>query len=78
MVEAVLSIITRHPMREQGLVSALEHCKPEQVAEALEALRAGGRAQVVERYGERFWSAGRARFGGSGGPEVRGRSAIKR
>ncbi len=57
IVDAILSIITRHPMREEELVTTLERFSPAQVGQHLEALLTCGRAQVVERLGTRFWSA---------------------
>jgi wyosine [tRNA(Phe)-imidazoG37] synthetase (radical SAM superfamily) len=55
--EAVIAIISRHPMREEELRRTLERWSPGQVEEALQELAAGGAAQIVERHGERFWSA---------------------
>jgi len=60
--DAVLAIIGRHPMTEQDLRNALERWSPGQVEEALSRLSAGGEAQVVERFGERFWSAAGCRY----------------
>jgi hypothetical protein len=57
VVDAIVSIITRHPMREDELVRALEHWTPGQVEEALQALIASGQAQRMVRHGARFWSA---------------------
>ncbi len=57
IIDAIVNIITRHPMREEELAHALEHWTPGQVEEALHALAASGQARVVERYGSRFWSA---------------------
>jgi len=62
VVDAVIGIITRHPMREDQLERSLERWTPGQVREALARLRADGRAKVVERYGVRFWSAAGARY----------------
>jgi wyosine [tRNA(Phe)-imidazoG37] synthetase (radical SAM superfamily) len=62
VVDAIVSIITRHPMHEDELRRALEKWKPGQVDEALEELASSGQAQVVERYGARFWSASPARY----------------
>lgn len=61
-IDAVISIITRHPMHEEELVRALRRWTPDQVADALGELAAGGRAQVVIRYGHRFWSYVGARY----------------
>jgi wyosine [tRNA(Phe)-imidazoG37] synthetase (radical SAM superfamily) len=57
LVEAILAIIQRHPMKQQELEQTLERWSPEQVKQTLAALEASGRAQIVERYGARFWSA---------------------
>jgi wyosine [tRNA(Phe)-imidazoG37] synthetase (radical SAM superfamily) len=57
VVDAIVSIITRHPMRQDELERALDRWSPEQVSEALADLKISGRAQIVMRYGVRFWSA---------------------
>ncbi len=57
LVDAVVSIITRHPMREDELRKALSRWSSSDVDATLQALEQSGRAQVVERYGVRFWSA---------------------
>lgn len=62
VVDAIVSIIARHPMREDELVRALERWTPQDVTEVLQALAASGQAQVIERYGTRFWSAARAHY----------------
>jgi wyosine [tRNA(Phe)-imidazoG37] synthetase (radical SAM superfamily) len=62
IVDAIVGIITRHPMREEELLGALENRMPGQAAAVLQQLVASGRAQVVDRYGVRFWSASPARF----------------
>ncbi len=62
LVDAVMSIITRHPMRQDELERTLSRWLPNQVKEALETLEASGRAQIVERYGTRFWTAEPAHF----------------
>jgi wyosine [tRNA(Phe)-imidazoG37] synthetase (radical SAM superfamily) len=62
VVDAIVSIITRHPMNEAELRRTLEKWTPGQVDEALEELSSGRRAQVVERYGKRFWSATPAHY----------------
>lgn len=56
-VDAILTIITRHPMREAELERALSRWSPGNVRKVLADLEASSRAQVVERYGVRFWSA---------------------
>jgi wyosine [tRNA(Phe)-imidazoG37] synthetase (radical SAM superfamily) len=61
-VEAILGIIRRHPMRQEEIERSLARWSPEEVCQALAALENSERAQVVERYGVRFWSAAQARF----------------
>ena len=69
VVEAIVSIITRHPMREDELVRALERWTPGRAEEALQALIAGGQAQSVERHGARFWSAAASHYPRCAGSE---------
>ncbi len=64
VLDAVVGIITRHPMREDQLERSLARWSAGEVREALEKLRTDGRATVVERLGARFWSAAGARYGG--------------
>ncbi len=62
LVDAVVGIITRHPMREDELVQAMERWSPGEVDAALKDLESSGQAQVIERYGCRFWSAASAHY----------------
>jgi wyosine [tRNA(Phe)-imidazoG37] synthetase (radical SAM superfamily) len=62
LVEAVIGIITRHPMREEEVIRTLECYSPVDVSETLAQLHSSGQVQVVERYGTRFWSAVPAHF----------------
>ncbi len=62
LVEAVVGIITRHPMREDELIETLKHFSPGAVTTTLMELEKSGKAQVVERYGIRFWSASLAYY----------------
>jgi wyosine [tRNA(Phe)-imidazoG37] synthetase (radical SAM superfamily) len=64
VIDAVVGIITRHPMRAEVLERTLADWAPGEVREALHSLQASGRAQVVERCGVRFWSAGAAFYPG--------------
>lgn len=57
LMDAVVGIITRHPMNEEDLLQTLERWSPGTVKATLSRLETSGRAQVVERYGLRFWSA---------------------
>jgi len=62
LLEAIIGIITRHPMQEKELLAALEKWSPGEVEKTLATLTSSGQAQVVERYGTRFWSAVDAHF----------------
>ena len=62
MVDAVIGIITRHPMRQEELERTLNLCSPGEVERALAKLASSGKAQIVERYGTRFWIAAPAFF----------------
>jgi wyosine [tRNA(Phe)-imidazoG37] synthetase (radical SAM superfamily) len=62
IIDAVIGVITRHPMREEELLATLDRWAPRSVADALETVAASGRAQPVVRYGHRFWAAADARY----------------
>jgi hypothetical protein len=49
-------------MRQAELEQALAQWAPEQINQTLAELEASGQAQVVERYGTRFWSAAPAYY----------------
>lgn len=55
--DAVLSVITRHPMREEELLTTLQRWPDEDVRQILKSLSEGGRAQLITRYGVHFWVA---------------------
>lgn len=57
VVDAIVGIITRHPMQQEQIEQTLTQWAPEQVEQSLAELEASGQAQIVERYGARFWSA---------------------
>ena len=61
--EAVLQILTRHPMNEAQLREALSNYRVESQDAILENLLESGRAQVVERFSERFWTVSKGRYG---------------
>lgn len=65
--EALLGIITRHPMRESELERALSKWLPDtdKLQGMLTHLADQGRIQPVERYGARFWTAAPLQFGSS-------------
>jgi wyosine [tRNA(Phe)-imidazoG37] synthetase (radical SAM superfamily) len=62
LLEAIISIITRHPMREEEIIKTLEHFSPNDVMTMLDRLKNCGKAQVVERLNTRFWIASPAYF----------------
>jgi len=62
LTEAVIAVITRHPLRESELIETLEHWNPDQVREELAALRESGKAQTIVRQGTRFWSSAGAYY----------------
>lgn len=66
VVDAVVAVISRHPMEEEQLMRVLSRWTPGQVGKALAKLAGDGRAQVVSRYGKQFWSYVRARYGARG------------
>jgi wyosine [tRNA(Phe)-imidazoG37] synthetase (radical SAM superfamily) len=63
LLDAVVALITRHPLREEELLRVLARWTPGRISELLGELAATGRAQRVIRYGERFWTAGAAKYG---------------
>jgi len=61
-LDAVIGIITRHPMRQEELERTLDRWTPGEVNRVLDDLSSSGRAQVVERNGVRFWSASQSLY----------------
>jgi len=57
LIDAIVGIITRHPMRESELIESLTKWSSKDISNTLAALESSGKAQVVVRYGTRFWSA---------------------
>lgn len=57
VVDAIIGLIKRHPMRQEQIEKTLSEWGCEQVEQSLAELAASGQAQIVERYGTRFWSA---------------------
>ncbi len=64
LVEAILDVIQRHPMKEEELRAALERYAPNRVQETLSQLERTGRARLVARLGGRFWVSASTRFQG--------------
>jgi wyosine [tRNA(Phe)-imidazoG37] synthetase (radical SAM superfamily) len=57
VVDAVIGIITRHPMSQSQLKRSLTLWAPAQVDQALAQLAAGGRAKQIVRLNRTFWTA---------------------
>lgn len=57
LVDGIVGIITRHPMKESDLMDALKRFSSGDVVNTLNRLEESGKAQVIVRYGIRFWSA---------------------
>jgi wyosine [tRNA(Phe)-imidazoG37] synthetase (radical SAM superfamily) len=64
LLDAVISIITRHPMREEELLRSLNRWAPCRAAEVLRELAVSGRGRVISRLGRRFWTSAAARYSG--------------
>ena len=62
VIDAVIGIIMRHPMREEDIVKSLSCWPRSVVSDALERLSQNDQAQVVVRGGQRFWSYAGARY----------------
>ena len=60
--DAIMAIITRHPMGEDELITTLTRWSSEKVHPVLENLLYSGKAQIITRYGTRFWSAKGAKY----------------
>lgn len=57
LIDSIVEVITRHPMKESELVETLNAWSTDDVKATLKRLKESGRAQIVERYGTRFWRA---------------------
>jgi wyosine [tRNA(Phe)-imidazoG37] synthetase (radical SAM superfamily) len=64
VVDAIVAVISRHPMAEEELMRALDRWTPGEVGRGLARLADNQRAQVVSRHGQRFWSSSEARYAG--------------
>lgn len=57
IMDAVLAVITRHPMRQDELEEALIRWSPRRVRRVLADLQSSGRAKIVVRNNVHFWCA---------------------
>jgi wyosine [tRNA(Phe)-imidazoG37] synthetase (radical SAM superfamily) len=62
VVDAVIGIITRHPLSQVQLEKSLEKWAPAQVNEALIELAASGQARQIVRLDRVFWTAASSHF----------------
>jgi wyosine [tRNA(Phe)-imidazoG37] synthetase (radical SAM superfamily) len=62
VVEAIIGIITRHPMSEDQLLQTLAQFPAGEREKIVEELKASAQAQLIERFGQRFWCAAPAVF----------------
>lgn len=77
-IEAILAIITRHPMREEEIERSLSRWSSQEVKGVLADLASSGQAQIVERFGVRFWSATSSYYPGVDHSQRTAPSAVKR
>ncbi len=64
LADTILSVVTRHPMREEELCLLLSRWSAEEVQSAIKELAGLYKIQAVERKGQSLWSAEMARFPG--------------
>jgi hypothetical protein len=62
LVDAIWSIVARHPLKESEIEGLLTCWLRGRVEETLRALPTSGKIKIVERFGERFWCAAGASF----------------
>jgi wyosine [tRNA(Phe)-imidazoG37] synthetase (radical SAM superfamily) len=62
LLEAVLNVVSRHPLQEVEVVRALSRWAPERTLETLATLADSGKIRIIERYGKRFWCAADTQF----------------
>jgi wyosine [tRNA(Phe)-imidazoG37] synthetase (radical SAM superfamily) len=56
-VEALIGIITRHPMSEAQMLRTIAFLPEEEQAQIIQSLKTSGRVQIIRRIGQRFWCA---------------------
>ena len=60
--EAVLRIVSRHPLQEIEVFRSLERWVPGRVLQTLNVLADSGKIRVIERHGKRFWCSAESQF----------------
>jgi wyosine [tRNA(Phe)-imidazoG37] synthetase (radical SAM superfamily) len=66
IIEAIIGIVTRHPMSEEQLYRALESLPTDQKDQIINSLKASNQAQIIERFGKQFWCASPSVFPDTG------------
>lgn len=61
--EAIVGVITRHPVREEELLRTLNRWQAVEIHCALADLEASGSVRSIMRYGCRFWTSAAGRYG---------------
>jgi wyosine [tRNA(Phe)-imidazoG37] synthetase (radical SAM superfamily) len=62
LVDAILTVVSRHPLQEIEVVRSLAHWVPGRVLETLTELANTGKIKIIERYGKRFWCSADTQF----------------
>jgi wyosine [tRNA(Phe)-imidazoG37] synthetase (radical SAM superfamily) len=62
LLDALVGILMRHPMREEELLETLKRWAGVQIKESLAVLESSGRVQTLVRQGEKYWSYSGARY----------------
>jgi wyosine [tRNA(Phe)-imidazoG37] synthetase (radical SAM superfamily) len=57
VVEAIIAVVSRHPMRVDEIEDALAHWAPDEIQTALAELQESGNVRIVERHGVSFWAS---------------------
>lgn len=55
VVDAIIGIVTRHPMSEKQLLRALASFPNDQRDQIIDTLKITSQVQIIERYGKKFW-----------------------
>jgi len=64
LVDAILTVVSRHPLQEIEVIRSLAHWVPGRVLETLTTLAESSKIRVIERYGKRFWCSADTQFPG--------------
>jgi len=58
VVDAIISVVTRHPMSQAEIERALKERFSGEIDRALSELESSGRVKSIDRYGIKFWRSG--------------------